>query len=76
MSSFLLGALKAAAPSLLSLAYVGVDLLTGAPFDVGTLQPILYGLVTSLAVYLVPNIQTAGVQESAASVEVPGQPPA
>lgn len=68
--SFLLGALKAAAPSLLSLAYVLVDVLLGAPVDGGTLQPILYGLVTSVAVYLVPNIRTGGAQESAAGVKV------
>ena len=70
MLKFLLGAAKAAAPSLLSLAYVGVDLLLGAPLDTGTLQPILYGLVTSLAVYLVPNVTTGGAQESAENVKV------
>jgi len=68
--SFLLGALKAAAPSILSLAYVGVDLLLGAPLDTSTLQPILIGLVTSIAVYLVPNIRTGGSVESAADVNV------
>lgn len=67
---FLLGALKAAAPSILSLAYVGVDILLGAPVDSSTLQPILYGLVTSVAVYLVPNLRTDGPQESAANVTV------
>lgn len=65
---FLLGALKAAAPSLLSLAYVGVDLALGAPLETATLQPILYGLVTSLAVYLVPNVRVDGPQESARNV--------
>jgi hypothetical protein len=70
MLDFLLGALKAAAPSLLSLAYVAVDVLLGAPVNTDTLQPILYGLVTSIAVYLVPNIRTGGTQESAANVKV------
>lgn len=64
----ILGALKACAPSLLALAYVGVDVLLGAPVDGSTLKPILYGLVGSIAVYIVPNIQTGGPQESAASV--------
>jgi hypothetical protein len=71
MTEKILGALKAVAPSLLALAYVGVDVLLGAPLDAATLKPILYGLVGSLAVYLVPNIHTGGPVEDASGVKLP-----
>lgn len=58
MKARILGALKAAAPSLLALAYVLVDIITGATVDGSTLRPILYGLVASVAVYLVPNLHS------------------
>jgi len=64
----ILGALKACAPSLLALAYVGVDVLLGAPLDAATLKPVLYGIVGSIAVYLVPNVNTQGPVEDAGGV--------
>ena len=58
MKAKLLGALKAVAPFVLSLVYVGVDELFGTPIDSTNVKALILGAITSLAVYLVPNIKS------------------
>ena len=65
----LLGALKAAAPTLLSLTYVCVDAVFGTPVDITHLKALVIGLITSIVVYYVPNLSTGGLQESAEGVK-------
>lgn len=56
MKAKFLGALKAAAPFLLSLAYTAADALSGAPVDVGNTKALIAGAITSFVVYIVPNL--------------------
>ena len=72
MPDRILGALKAAAPTLLSLTYIAVDAVFGTPVDISQLKALVVGLVTSVAVYYTPNLSTQGPQESAlATVRAP-----
>lgn len=59
MKTRILGALKAAAPFLLSLAYVAVDKVFGTPIDVTEVQALVTGLLTAVVVYFVPNVGPA-----------------
>lgn len=71
MPDRILGALKAAAPTLLSLTYIAVDAVFGTPVDVSQLKALVVGLITSVVVFYVPNLSTGGPQESAAGVAGP-----
>ena len=72
MHDRLLGALKAAAPTLLSLTYIAVDAVFGTPVDISQLKALVVGLITSVVVWFVPNLATGGPQESAAAVKIAG----
>ena len=56
MKAKFLGALKAAAPFLLSLLYVVQDAITGASIDVPHTKVLIAGAIVSFVVYLVPNL--------------------
>ena len=55
MSSKIQGALKAVAPLLLSLAYIGLDALFGVNVDITQVQALVAGVLTGVVVYFVPN---------------------
>lgn len=60
MKAAFLGALKAAAPFLLSLLYVVQDAIIGASIDVPHTKVLIAGAITSFVVYLVPNLVGGG----------------
>ena len=55
MADQIKGALKAVSPTLLALAYIGVDALFGTEVDLTQLHALVIGLITSIVVYFVPN---------------------
>lgn len=59
MKSQILGALKAVAPFLLSLGYVGLDAAFGDPVDKADVKWLIAGAVTAAVVYFVPNLGPA-----------------
>ncbi len=65
-----LGLAKALVPVAGSALVLLVNHLFGDPLDVDALRALAAGAVTSIVVYLVPNLRTDGPQESAAGVRV------
>lgn len=61
---------KALAPVVGSALVLVVNHAFGDPLDVDALRALAAGAVTSIVVYLVPNLRTGGPQESAAGVQV------
>ena len=61
---------KALVPIAGSALVIVVNHLFGSPLDVDALRALAAGAVTSIVVYLVPNLRTGGPQESAAGVRV------
>lgn len=59
---------KALVPIAGSALVIVVNHLFGSPLDVDALRALAAGAVTSIVVYLVPNLQTGGPQESAETV--------
>lgn len=68
MKAKFLGALKAASPTLLSLAYIGIDALFGVRVDLTHVHALAIGLLTSVVVYLVPNLHSVDAPPSADAV--------
>lgn len=64
------GLAKALVPVIGSALVIPVNHLFGDPLDVDALRALAAGAVTSVVVYLVPNLRTGGPQESAAGVQV------
>lgn len=64
------GLAKALVPVIGSALVIPVNHLFGDPLDVDALRALAAGAVTSIVVYLVPNLRTDGPQESAAGVQV------
>ncbi len=61
---------KALVPLAGSALVILANHLFGDPLDVDALRALAAGAVTSVVVYLVPNLRTDGPQESAAGVQV------
>lgn len=61
---------KALVPVVGSALVLLVNHVFGDPLDVDALRALAAGAVTSVVVFLVPNLHTGGPQESAAGVQV------
>ena len=61
---------KALVPIAGSALVILVNHLFGDPLDVDALRALAAGAVTSIVVFLVPNLRTGGPQESAAGIQV------
>lgn len=61
---------KALVPVVGSALVLVVNHAFGDPLDVDALRALAAGAVTSVLVFLVPNLRTGGPQESAAGVQV------
>ena len=61
---------KALVPVVGSALVLVVNHAFGDPLDVDALRALAAGAVTSVVVFLVPNLRTGGPQESAAGVQV------
>lgn len=59
MKQKILGALKAAAPFLLSLSYVAIDAAFGDPVNKADVKWLVAGGLTAIVVYFVPNLGPA-----------------
>ena len=66
----ILGLAKALVPVVGSALVILVNDVFGQPLDIDGLRALAAGAVTSIVVYLVPNLRTGGPQESAAGVRV------
>lgn len=71
MKAKFLGALKAAAPTLLSLAYVAVDAVFGTQVDLTQVHALVIGLVTSVVVWFVPNLHSVDTPPAKDAVSKP-----
>lgn len=62
--------LKALVPAAGAALVIVVNAVFGEPLDVANLRLLAAGAVTSIVVFLVPNLRTGGPQESARNVPI------